>query len=145
MVVNLTTCGDAAAEEAHLLQRGLGVDHDGAGRVKHGVLGEGGGVEEVVHRLPHPRAAVHHGEPGAAIGSHGALEWVHAVSPAQVCVVGLAVRAGSALPVEDGDHMVAGGQVLHPFPHALHHSGLSVIGGKASCIRSPSIGLRIRC
>jgi hypothetical protein len=40
--------------------------------------------------------------------------------------------------------MVAGGQVLHPFPHALHHSELSVIGGKASCIRSPSIGLHIR-
>ena len=35
MVLNLTTCGDAAAEEAHLLQRGLGADLDGAGRVKH--------------------------------------------------------------------------------------------------------------
>ena len=53
MVVNLTTCGDAAAEEAHLLQRGLGADLDGAGRVNHGVLGEGGGVEEVEHRLLH--------------------------------------------------------------------------------------------
>lgn len=46
------SCGDAAAEEAHPLQRGLRVDFDGTCRVKHGVLGEGGGVEEVVHRPP---------------------------------------------------------------------------------------------
>ena len=97
------------------------MDLDGAGRVQHGVLGEGGGVEEVVHR-PALAGPVHDGEPRAAVGGHGALERVDAVGPAQVCLVGLAVGARPALAVEDGDHMVAGGEILHSLAQALHHS-----------------------
>lgn len=113
----------------------LGVDLDGAGRVQHCVLGEGGGVEEVVDRHGAAGHAVRYGEPGAAVRDHGALGSVHAVGPAQVCPIGLAVGARPALAVEDGDHMVAGGQILHPVPHALHHSvERSCIAGRSKMV-----------
>jgi hypothetical protein len=116
----LITCRDAAAEEAHLLQRRLGVDLDGARGVEHGVLGEGGGVEEVVDRAV-SAGAVHGGEPCAAVGDHGGLEGVDAVGLAQVGLDGVAVGAGAALAGEDGEHMVPRGKVFYSLAHALDY------------------------
>jgi hypothetical protein len=127
MKFNLSTCGDAAAEEAHLVERGLGVDLDGAGGVKHGVLGEGGGVEEVVHRLPQPRVAVHQGEPRAIVKDHGGLERIYTVGSTEVCLVRLAIHAFFALPGEDGNYVVSRGQTVYSFAHTLHHSDIIYI------------------
>lgn len=45
------TCGDTAAQQEHLVERGLGIDFRQIRLIHDGVLGEGRGVEEVVDRL----------------------------------------------------------------------------------------------
>lgn len=118
--MEVSTCRDSAAEQAHSFERRLPVDLHDAGGVEDGVLGKGRRVEEVVDRAALSVGSLH-GEPGAAVADHHALERIHAIIGAKVRLLRHAIRAFAALSREYRHHMVPFLHVLHSFAHALHH------------------------
>lgn len=112
------TSGGPAAEEAGEGRRQGRIDLDGMVDVHDGVLGEAGHAQEVVERAPLGVA-----EPGGAVARHPRahrepVPGAH-VAPRRAAVH--AALAAAALPQERRHHRVAGGELLHVFPDALHH------------------------
>lgn len=138
------TCGDAAAEQGHLLEGELGVDLDDAGGLDHRELAEGGGVEEVEDGLPRSFGP----EPRLAVADHHLLHRVHPVVPAHVGTVALAEHALAALPVEEGYHMVSFLHVPHSLSDTLHdpakyiHSNVSHMNSVLVCRETRSCRVR---
>ncbi|CAH2035024.1 unnamed protein product [Thlaspi arvense] len=65
--------GDTTAQEAHLLERSIGIDLDEASRVQDSVFGKRGGVKEVIDALALARTTVfvcmhYHAGPSSKIG-----------------------------------------------------------------------------
>lgn len=109
------TGGDAAAEDADLVERRRRVDLGDAADMDDGVLAERRGAEEVVHWLPSC------GEPCLAVADHGTAVGVYAEEVAQVALLRQAVPAVAALAGEHRQHVVAGGKLRHPLAHTLHN------------------------
>ncbi len=117
--------GDAAAEQADLVQRGFLADLGQGNFRHHGVFGKGAGAHVVVQQF-----AVQGKAAGAVRHQALALGGAH-----RLAQIGLAAEAEFALATLGGierNHMVAGFQAGHTFAHFLHDTGalMAENGGK---------------
>src|SRR5690606_7149205 len=107
--------GDAAAEQADLLRRRLGIDLRQRDLGDDGVFAEGRAAHVVVDRLAFVREA------GAAVGHHAlALRGAHC--HAQVGLARLAELALAAFGGVERDHVVAGLDAGHALADLDHHA-----------------------
>lgn len=74
------------------------------------------------------------GESALPVARHHAFERVDSEFLAQIGLVGFAVGAVAAFPVEDRDDMISCLQFRHAFSHAFNHAGRGGSNNQCVCV-----------
>lgn len=131
----ILTGRNSTAKQGHGFEGSQWVKLENTGGIKHSVLRKCGSVEEMIDRVP-----ILCGKPTLSVINHRTLQGIHPIIFAQVGLLGFAVGAVPAFPVEDWYHVVSRFQIPHPFSHALNHTAVNIL----FLIKSNQVLLRLR-